>query len=170
MEQSLSRRTALSLLLLGLLIHSTVVVNHTRAQKTPAKKEAKKRFRLERIRGKVVFMNEALKRKYGITTVSEAKKRVLALETKDGKLHALVEDVRGRSFRRDKRLRQIDAELLVRRYPGLPSVQVIGIYSLEKKGKFELDYWCDICAIAMYELKPCDCCQGGIRLRKRKQK
>ena len=34
--------------------------------------------------------------------------------------------------------------------------------------RLELDYWCDICAIAMYELKECECCQGPIELRRRK--
>ena len=27
------------------------------------------------------------------------------------------------------------------------------------------DYWCDVCSIPMYEIKPCECCQGDIRLR-----
>jgi hypothetical protein len=27
------------------------------------------------------------------------------------------------------------------------------------------DYWCDICSIPMYEIQPCECCQGDIRLR-----
>ncbi len=42
------------------------------------------------------------------------------------------------------------------------AVQVIRVYSLRKvplqeEGKFELDYWCDICAIPMYELKAMNC-------------
>ena len=45
---------------------------------------------------------------------------------------------------------------------------MIQIFAIKKDGKFEIDYWCDICAIEIYELKPCDCCQGPIRLRKRK--
>jgi len=153
-----------------LVICTSLIIGQSRGEKKPAaSKPASKKFRLERLRGKVVFLAEALKRKYGIRSVSEASKRVLALEAKDGKLHPLVEDFRGRAFRLDKRLRTMDAELLVRRYKGSPTLQVIGVYTLEKKGKFELDYWCDICAIALYELKPCDCCQGAIRLRKRKR-
>jgi hypothetical protein len=46
-------------------------------------------------------------------------------------------------------------------------VQVIRLYELKKEGKFILDYWCDVCAIDMYELKPCDCCQAPNRLRLR---
>jgi hypothetical protein len=112
-------------------------------------------------------MADALSRHFGIQTVSEAAERVLALETPDAELHPIVEDIRGRSFRVDQRLREIDVELLVRQYAGSPMVQVIRLYALKKDGKYELDYWCDICAIAMFELKPCDCCQGPVQLRER---
>ena len=49
----------------------------------------------------------------------------------------------------------------------------VGGFALEdagvkKDGKFELDYWCDICAIGMYESGPCDCCQEPNRLRERR--
>ncbi|MCA9222733.1 MAG: hypothetical protein KDA71_20565, partial [Planctomycetales bacterium] len=79
----------------------------------------------------------------------------------------IVEDVRGRAFRRDDRLRKMRVELLVRRYAGVPAVQIIRVFELTDEGRFELDYWCDICAIAMFELKACDCCQGPIELRRR---
>ena len=59
---------------------------------------------------------------------------------------------------------------LVRQYSGAPSAQVIQVFALKKDGKYEVDYWCDICAIAMFELKACDCCQADIELRERKVK
>ena len=58
-------------------------------------------------------------------------------------------------------------ELRVRRFVGSPMIQAIRVYSLSDGEKFELDYWCDICAIPMYQLKPCECCQGPIRIRRR---
>lgn len=120
------------------------------------------------LRGRMVWMAEALERRYGIKSVPEAADRLLAIETRDGELYPLVEDLRGRAFRLDRRLRELpDCELLVRRYTGSPLVQVIRVYSHEEGRKYELDYWCEICAIAMFELKPCDCCQGDIELRKR---
>ena len=61
-----------------------------------------------------------------------------------------------------------ELELLVRRYDGSPVVQVIRVYTRRADGRYELDYWCDICSIPMYELKPCECCQGETRLRERK--
>lgn len=119
------------------------------------------------LRGRVVWVAEALERLHGIRTVPEASEHQLALETAAGDLHPLVEDIRGRAFRRDARLRGMDAELLVRRHRGSPLVQVIQVFELTENGRSELDYWCEICAIAMFELKACDCCQGPTELRKR---
>jgi hypothetical protein len=121
------------------------------------------------VQGRVVFMGEALKRLRQVETQSDAVENILAIESEDGKLAPLVEDVRGRAFRRDERLRQMDVELLVRDVPASPMLQVIGVRKLdrEQNKKFELDYWCEICAIAMYELKQCECCQGPIELRLR---
>jgi len=118
------------------------------------------------LRGRVVWMNDALARRHGVKTVPEAAQRLLALETADGELHPLVEDIRGRAFRRDQRLRGQDLQLLVRRHAGSPMIQIIRVFALQQDRKFELDYWCDICAIAMFELKACDCCQGPIELRR----
>jgi hypothetical protein len=123
-------------------------------------------FRIETLRGQVVWFGEALRRR-GIRTVPESEQRVLALETRAGELIPLLEDIRGRAFRVDERLRKLDdCELLVRRYPGIPAVKIIKVFSHEKSKKVELDYWCDICAITMFELKACDCCQGDIELRR----
>jgi hypothetical protein len=119
------------------------------------------------IRGRIVWMAEALQRRFGIHSAREARERLAAIETPDGQLHPIVEDTRGGSFRLDPRLR-VDGEFLVRRYLGSPMVQVIRIYEITDEGKFELDYWCEICAIAMFELRPCDCCQGPVELRRRK--
>ena len=125
-------------------------------------------FQTEVLKGHVVYLADALERKFAIKSSPDARERILALETKQGELVPLVEDLRGRSFRIDKRLRDMDVELTVRRYTGSPAVQVIRVCELAKDGKYEVDYWCSICSIAMYELKECECCQGPIELRKRK--
>ena len=122
----------------------------------------------ESLRGRVVWLSDALERHYGVRTTEDAKERVLVLETEEGELIPLIEDRRGRSFRSDQRLRDRDVELLVQRYRGAPLVQVIRVYAVKPDGKYVLDYWCDICAISMIELGPCDCCQGTIELRERK--
>ncbi|MEX2188217.1 MAG: hypothetical protein WD875_15530 [Pirellulales bacterium] len=130
-------------------------------------KQAEK-YSVESLRGRVVFAAEAMARLHGVKGVAEAKERVLALETSDGEIYPLVEDVRGRAFRVDAKLREFDVELLVRRYEGSPMRQVIGVYAIEKDGKYEVDYWCDVCAIAMFEQKPCECCQAMNHMRLRK--
>ena len=122
----------------------------------------------EPLRGRVVYMAEALERLHGIKSVVEAKENTLVLETPGGELYPLVEDKRGHAFRLDKRLMGKPMELFVRRRKSIPALQVIRVNTVEKGERFRVDYWCDICAIEMYELKPCDCCQGPIRLRKRK--
>ena len=119
------------------------------------------------LRGRVVWLGDALERLFGVKCVPEARQRGLVLETPGGELHPLVEDARGRSFRLDARLRDRDVELLVRRYAGSPLVQVVRVSFVKSDGLYEVDYWCEICSIAMYELKACDCCQGPIELRER---
>lgn len=127
-------------------------------------------FETEVLSGRVVFLAEALDRKFSVKSVTEAADRILAVETKEGTLVPLVEDTRGRAFRVDPRLRKLDLELTVRRYEGSPAVQVIRVCELAKEGKYEIDYWCEICSIPMFELKECECCQGPIELRKQKVK
>ena len=124
-------------------------------------------YKMRQLRGRVVWLHEVLKRRYGIGTVPEAAQRILALETPQGQLFPIVEDIRGRAFRKDPRLRKLDCELLVRQLKNSSMIQIIRVYAHEKGKKVEVDYWCEICAIAMYELKPCDCCQGAIELRQR---
>mgnify|MGYP001159606712 FL=1 len=151
--------------------HACLVVGTVRSDEPepadPQKPAPGVPFELVYQRGHVVFLADVLKEKYGIKSVPESQQRVLALQSKDGSLVPLVEDLRGRSFRRDKRLREMEVVLMARKYQGLPMLQVIRIYRVDRKKVFELDYWCEICAIAMYELKACDCCQGDIELRQR---
>jgi hypothetical protein len=125
-------------------------------------------FTTETIRGKVVFLADVIEHDTGAPVVPEARERVLALRTVEGKLVPLLEDVRARAFRRDERLREMEVELVVRRYEISPLVQVLQVFEIAKDGKFEIDYWCAICSIVMFEKKDCECCQGEVELRKRK--
>jgi hypothetical protein len=120
------------------------------------------------LRGRVVWLAEALERRFGIPSDADVAHSQVALETPDGRLFPLVKDARGRAFMKDPRLLERDLELLVRAYDGSPMVQVVRIYSFKDDGKYELDYWCDVCAIPMYELKACECCQGETRIRERR--
>ncbi len=115
-------------------------------------------------RGKVVLAQEALKKR-GIKVADEMKDQAV-LETLDGRLLPIAADWRGRAFFQDKRLRDRRVDLVGYQRPGIPWLQVLIIYVVNDKGEREvMDYWCDICAIPMYEIKDCECCQGPIRLR-----
>src|ERR1051326_9039598 len=85
---------------------------------SPEEKAAE--YKTQTLRGRVVFLAEAMEEQTGVKSVPEARERILALKTRDGTLVPLLEDVRGRAFRRDERLRSMDLELVVRRYPQSP--------------------------------------------------
>jgi PAS domain-containing protein len=126
-------------------------------------------FVTETLVGRVVFHNQAFEEQTGVPSVLEAAERLLALKTEKGRLVPLLEDVRGRAFRRDERLRDMQVELVVRRYPESPVVQIIRVIERAADGqRYDIDYWCEICAIAMFEQKDCECCQGPVELRRRK--
>jgi hypothetical protein len=125
-------------------------------------------FTTETLRGRVVYLADAMEKQTGIPTVPEARDRILALQSADGRLVPLLEDVRARAFRRDERLRDMQVELVVRRYAASPLVQIIRVIEIAKDGHYEIDYWCEICSIAMFEKKDCECCQADVELRRRK--
>ena len=124
---------------------------------------AKKLFK-----GKVVKTHEAIKRR-GVKAYPEELKNQVALETTD-ELIPILPDWRGRAFYQDERLRDRDVELIGFRRSGLPYLNVLAVSTFDDKGRRHYtDYWCDICSIPMYEIKPCDCCQEEIRLRSEPQ-
>jgi hypothetical protein len=118
----------------------------------------------ELFRGKVVLVREALARRK-IEAREEFDKQV-ALETDDGELIPIVPDWRGRAFFQDEKLRNRRVELVGKRAKGVPYLQVLIIFTFDEKGTRQYtDYFCDTCGFAMYEIKPCECCQGPVHLR-----
>jgi hypothetical protein len=121
------------------------------------------------VSGKVIPLVEALKQR-GIKTYSEEIKDQVVLVTRTGEILPIVPDWRGRAFYQDERLRNRPVDLVVNRRKGVPWLQVLSIYVFDEKDvRSIMDYWCDICAIPMYEIKECECCQGPTRLRLRPQ-
>src|SRR5207244_1690681 len=90
------------------------------------------RFTTETIRGQVVFLADAMEKQTGVAPVSEARERILALATTKGDLIPLLEDVRGRAFRIDERLRKMDVELTARRYEHSPLLQILRVVEVAK--------------------------------------
>lgn len=129
--------------------------------------DSKAAFGTELIQGKVVWLADALKREFEISTVPEVAENSLAILTSDGQLVPIVENLRGRAFRKDKRLREMEVEILARRYQRQPLIQILRVYQVDGQRRYEIDYWCDVCAIVMFETGPCSCCQDDNRLRKR---
>lgn len=114
--------------------------------------------------GKVVLLPEALARR-GVEAYDEMKAQVV-LETEDGEIIPIVSDWRGRAFFQDKRLRDRKVELVGYRPQGTPYLKVLMVFTFDKQGVRQYtDYWCEICSIPMYEIKPCDCCHGPCELR-----
>ncbi len=122
--------------------------------------------RKELFAGTVVLLQDALKKR-DIKVADEMKLQAV-LETKSGELIPIAADWRGRAFFQDKKLRNRPVEIVGYRRPGVPYLQALVVYFFNKKGeREEFDYWCDICAIPMYEIKDCECCQGPSRHRYR---
>lgn len=116
-------------------------------------------------RGEVRRVPDVLKQ-LGIKAYKEELDQQVALLTPDQELWPILPDWRGRAFFQDELLRNRKVEIVGYRRPGLPYLQVLSIYTFDEKDQRMLtDYWCDICSIPMYEIKPCDCCQQPIRLR-----
>lgn len=117
-------------------------------------------------RGKVFPLSEVLARRFEIESDAEAA-QTLVLETAGGELYTLVKERRSRGFWNDASLRGIEVELPGRLFKKTSVLQVIRVYTFKDGKKYEFDYWCDICAIPMYEPKECECCQGPTRSRLR---
>ncbi|MBX3436276.1 MAG: hypothetical protein KF861_02215 [Planctomycetaceae bacterium] len=118
--------------------------------------------------GKVVLLPDALKPR-GLSVAEEMARQVV-LELADGHLIPLLADWRGRAFFQDERLRNRPVELVGSLRPGLPYLQVLMVFTFDEDGHRQYtDYWCDVCSIPMYEIQPCECCQGEIRLRFQRQ-
>lgn len=133
------------------------------------KSSKKSEPRKELFAGTVVLLQDALKKR-DIKVADEMKLQAV-LETKTGELIPIAADWRGRAFFQDRKLRDRPVEIVGYRRPGIPYLQALVIYFFNKKGeREEFDYWCDICAIPMYEIKDCECCQGPSRHRYRPAK
>ena len=141
-----------------------------RESQDPAGKpsQPRRKYTTETLRGRVVWLEDALARGFDVTTEPDAAETTVVLETAERRLWPIVPDTRGRAFAVDERLRGVKLQLLVRRYADAPLVQIIRVFRPKADGiVYEVDYWCDICSIPMYILKPCECCQGPTRLRER---
>jgi hypothetical protein len=121
---------------------------------------------LETYRGKVVSLNERLK-KLGVAVDPEAG-LLLALETDKGQMLPLLRDPGSLMFFRDSRLLDRPLEVRGRVLPGTGLLQIISFHALKDGKRFEVYYWCETCAIKRLSLEKtgvCECCGGVMELR-----
>jgi len=118
------------------------------------------------IRGKVLTLNAALvSRGLSIKFDPEPIAKQVALLGDDGSVFPLFSDEASRALFVDERLRDCRAQVLGRRFAGVPYLQVIS-FKVERQGKFQTpEYYCDVCAISVRYPQICPCCQGPMELR-----
>lgn len=148
------------------LLASEASGNSARVDDRPAKRQGPKP-ELVVLRGKVVELGAHLMEKFQVPVDEDLGRAAVVLVTDEGEVHPLVKDIRSRGFFMDKRIRGRPMELHVHRYPGLPFVRLIDVYSFKDGKKHKLDYWCTVCAISTFQPGPCPCCQDEIELRER---
>ena len=114
--------------------------------------------------GKVVDLSSAIKG-FKIEADREPIEKQVALVREDGSIVPLISDEASRAFFLDKRMRDRKAELVGRRYPGLPYFQVLS-FKVDEGGRSGTpEYYCEICAISVRYPQICPCCQGDMVLR-----
>jgi hypothetical protein len=118
------------------------------------------------LRGKVLTLNAALvSRGLTIKFDPEPMAKQVALVGEDGSIVPLLSDEASRALFLDERLRDCRAQVLGRRFVGVPYLQVIS-FKVERQGKFQTpEYYCDVCAIRVRYPQTCPCCQGPMELR-----
>jgi hypothetical protein len=170
-ERTLTRPLAVVVCAIATWLCSSAIADEAASTpKSPATTSSRKpEPNKELFAGKVLLLQDALKKR-GIKVADEMKLQAV-LETNSGELIPIAADWRGRAFFQDKKLRDRPVEIVGYRRPGIPYLQALVVYFFDKKGdREEFDYWCDICAIPMYEIKDCECCQGPSRHRYRPAK
>ncbi|MBY0586452.1 hypothetical protein K2X85_04705 [bacterium] len=115
--------------------------------------------------GQAVYLGPSIKKRLGREMLDPALDDVVAIETESGKLYPLMPTESGLFFYRDEQVRQRPMRVKGRWHEDLRMLEVIDRFSLVDGKPNEVYYWCEICAIQMYHLKECDCCQGPIERR-----
>lgn len=124
-------------------------------------------FETATLSGKVVAVAEAIKAR-GIEADKGPIEGQVALLSADGAVIPLISDEASRAFFLDDRMRNRKAEVVGRRYAGLPYLQVL-TFRVEEGGRLRTpEYYCEICAISVRYPQTCPCCQGDMVLQFRR--
>jgi len=123
------------------------------------------------LKGRVLTLQAAIEAaKLGIRVDPEPIARQVVVMGDDGSLTPIWSDEASRALFLDDRLRGKPAELRVKRWAGVPYVQVI-TFKIEEDGALRTpEYYCNICTISVRYPQTCPCCQGPMELRMKPQR
>ncbi len=118
------------------------------------------------VRGKVLLLADALKAR-GLELSPDAEpiaKQVVVLG-QDQTITPLLSDETSRALFLDERLRNRKAQIVGRRFAGVPYLQVVTI-QVESEGRLRTpEYFCEVCTISVRYPQICPCCQGSMELQ-----
>ena len=118
-----------------------------------------------RLRGRIVCLTEELVSEHQVTPACATRGHVYALKTGDGKLHPLLPTESAAAVWLDERYRQLDLQIVARRFPNTEFIEVIKYQTWRNDKPFDLDYFCIVCNISVYQPGPCECCQDPVEYR-----
>ena len=123
-------------------------------------------FETVTVRGKVLKLAEAIKeRKLAPAPDSEPIAKQVVILGEDGTITPLLSDETSRALFVDSRLRNRNAQIVGRRFTGLPYLQVVTI-EVESEGRLRTpEYFCEVCTISVRYPQICPCCQGPMELQ-----
>jgi hypothetical protein len=118
------------------------------------------------LRGKFVTLGAALQ-SLGIDAKPDpdSTARDVVLLGEDRSITPLFRDDASRALFLDERLRNRRAEVVGRRFPGVPYLQVC-TFRVEHEGRLETpEYFCSVCTITSRFPQTCPCCQGPMEFQ-----
>jgi hypothetical protein len=118
------------------------------------------------VQGKVLMLADALKaRGLGLAPDVDPIAKQVVILGKDGTITPLLSDETSRALFVDPRLRNRNAQIVGRRFDGLPYLQVVTI-EVEDEGRLRTpEYFCEVCTISVRDPQICPCCQGPMELQ-----
>ncbi len=118
------------------------------------------------LHGKVMTLTAALQaRGLDVAADPEPIAKQVVLLGDDGAITPLLSDEPSRALFLDERLRNRSAEVVGRRFAGVPYLQVV-TFRVESEGRMRTpEYFCDICTISVRYPQICPCCQGPMVLQ-----
>ena len=140
-----------------------LILSVTIATDTPPTKTAPENVTVQ---GRVLMLADALKaRRLGLAPDADPIAKQVVILGQDGTITPLLSDETSRALFMDSRLRNRNARIVGRRFPGLPYLQVVTI-EVENEGRLRTpEYFCEVCTISVRYPQICPCCQGPMELQ-----